>query len=73
MKKYEIFPLGVYEGKPGKDRPGEQRKVLCQIDDEVKFEVVANPNPHWGSDWKVGSTHQIFIENFARWATKRIS
>ena len=72
MKKTEIELHGVYEGKPGKTRPGEQRRIIRVTDSEVKFEVVANPNPHWGFGWKVGSTHQIFIENFARWASKRI-
>lgn len=72
MKKTEIELKGVYEGSRGSKRPPEQRKVIQIIGNEVKFEVVANPNPCWGFGWKIGSTHQIFLQNFARWAARRI-
>lgn len=72
MRKGEIEPHGVYEGKPQRGGPGEQRMVLLLTGNEVRFRVVTNPNPSWGFDWKVGSTHQVFAQNFARWAMKRI-
>lgn len=73
MKRSEIAVGVVYEGKSSSTRPGEQRKVLAFRDNEVQFEVMANPNKSWGFGWGIGKTHWVFTTNFARWAQKVVS